>query len=214
MIDFSEFRRAFSKGDVPLKSENFPEDPFLLCKSWLQDVKSKQLLDGNAMVLSTASKSGIVSARTVLLKYFDSRGFIFFTNYQSQKGKDLKENAHAALTFYWPSLNRQLIAQGEVTKLPLEESKAYFNSRPRSNQLFTLASNQDQIIGSIDEVKQKARELDLEYQDQKLPYSDHWGGLILRPEAIEFWQGGEGRLNIRFKYKLLNGNWNFNQLSP
>lgn len=214
MIDFSDFRRAFSDGDITLKPEGLPQDPFLLCQSWFADVKNKQLLDGNAMTLATSSKTGIVSSRTVLLKYFDARGFIFFTNYNSQKGKNLEENPHAAITFYWPTLNRQLIAQGVVSKLPIEESKEYFYSRPRLNQLFTLASNQDQVIQSIEEIKTAAEKLSLDYQNQQLPYPPHWGGLLLQPSTIEFWQGGAGRVNIRFKYLLSKTGWYHQQLAP
>lgn len=214
MIDFSSTRRSFSDQDQSLDVSSLPSNPFDLCRNWLQKVQEMNLLDGNAMTLSTASKTGIVSARTVLLKYFDHRGFIFFTNYESQKAKDLSENPHAAITFYWPSLNRQLLAQGIVSKLPQKESKEYFDARPRLNQLFAHASNQDQIIDSIDAVKQKAEEIDQKYSDQPLPLPDYWGGFVLKPTTFEFWQGGPGRLNIRFKYTQKNQLWAVYQLSP
>lgn len=214
MIDFSQLRRSFSNEEVKLKKELFSEHPIDECIQWLHEVIDKQILDGNAMTLSTATKQGDVSARTVLLKYLDKRGFVFFTNYNSRKSKDLFENPKAALTFYWPSLNRQISVKGLVQKLPKEESEKYFNSRPRLNQLLASASNQDQEIDSIDEILSRIEEIDQKYKDQPLPRPDHWGGLLLKPTYIEFWQGGQGRVNLRFAYSLNQDKWSLKQLSP
>lgn len=214
MIDFSQLRRSFSTEEVQLKKELLSEHPIDECVKWLHEVIDKQVLDGNAMTLSTASKEGDVTARTVLLKYLDKDGFVFFTNYNSRKSKDLIENPKAALTFYWPSLNRQISVAGLVEKLPEERSDQYFNSRPRLNQLLASASNQDQEIDSIDEILSKIEEIDQKHKDQPLPRPNHWGGFLLIPNHIEFWQGGQGRVNLRFAYSLNQDKWSLKQLSP
>lgn len=214
MIDFSQIRRSFSNKEAQLKKDLFCDHPIDECTKWLQEVINKQILDGNAMTLSTASKDGNVSARTVLLKYLDQRGFVFFTNYNSRKSKDLIENPKAALTFYWPSLNKQICAIGLVEKLPSDESNKYFNSRPRLNQLLASASNQDQEIESINDILNEVEKIDQKYKDQPLPRPDHWGGFLFRPTHVEFWQGAQGRVNLRFAYLLNEGKWSLKQLSP
>ena len=214
MIDFSNLRRSFSNDEVTLKKELLNENPIEECISWLHDVKKSDILDGNAMTLSTSTKEGDVTARIVLLKYLDERGFVFFTNYNSRKSKDLSDNPKAALTFYWASLNRQICINGIVEKLALEESEKYFRSRPRLNQLLATASNQDEEIDSIEEVLKRIEKIDAKYKDEPLPTPKNWGGFRLKPHKIEFWQGGQGRVNLRFAYNLVNEKWQLQQLSP
>lgn len=214
MIDFSNIRRSFSKEETLLKKELFHKNPMEECILWLRTVEEKKLEDGNAMTLSTSTKSGDVSSRTVLLKYLDHRGFSFFTNYNSRKAKDILENPKVSITFYWPSLNRQIIASGTCEKLSFEETERYFNSRPRLNQLQAKASNQDEEIESMEVVLKKIEEIDQKYHNQPLPTPAHWGGFLIRPQMVEFWQGTQGRLNLRFRYTLENGIWQIRQLSP
>ncbi len=170
--------------------------------------------DINAMTLATADKNGKPSTRTVLLKSVDERGFIFFTNYDSRKGRELAENPNAALTFFWSDLERQVCVAGSVTKLPVAESEAYFKSRPRGSQLAAWASNQSEIVPNRATLEAKWRELEVKFPAE-IPLPPNWGGFILRPERIEFWQGRPSRLHDRFNYaKQSDGSWKIERLSP
>jgi pyridoxamine 5'-phosphate oxidase len=166
------------------------------------------------MVLATATAAGQPSARTVLLKGVDSRGFIFFTNYDSRKGQELAGNPNAALTFYWPELERQVCVAGAVTKLPIAESEAYFQSRPRGSQLGAWASNQSSVVESRQVLDEKWREVTARFPGS-VPLPPNWGGFVLMPTRIEFWQGRASRLHDRFCYSKQNdGMWQIERLSP
>ena len=170
--------------------------------------------DINAMTLATADKNGKPSARTVLLKSVDARGFIFFTNYDSRKGRELAENAGAALTFFWPELERQVCVAGTVTKLPVAESENYFKSRPRGSRIGAWASNQSEAIPDRAALETKWRELEKRFPTD-IPLPPNWGGFILQPERIEFWQGRPSRLHDRFHYtRQADGSWKIERLSP
>jgi pyridoxamine 5'-phosphate oxidase len=169
--------------------------------------------DINAMTLATADKNGKPSTRTVLLKSVDERGFIFFTNYDSRKGRELAENPHAALTFFWSDLERQICVAGAVTKLPVAESAAYFKSRPRGSQLAAWASEQSQPVPDRAFLEAKWRELEKKFATE-IPLPPHWGGFILRPERIEFWQGRPSRLHDRFSYaRQADNSWKLERLA-
>ena len=170
--------------------------------------------DINAMTLATADKDGKPSTRTVLLKSVDERGFIFFTNYDSRKGRELAENPNAALTFFWSDLERQVCVAGAVTKLPLAESEAYFKSRPRDSRLAAWASNQSEAVPDRAALEARWRELEKKFPSD-VPLPPNWGGFILRPERIEFWQGRPGRLHDRFVYlRQPEGSWQIERLAP
>lgn len=214
MIDFSDFRRTFPDDFEYIKKESLYSNPFKQSAVWFKEILDKQIVDGNAMVLATSNSKGEVSSRVLLLKYLDERGFTFFTNYKSRKGKDIEENPHGSLTFYWPSLNRQLRVAGKIEKTSLEESKAYFISRPRRSRLLALASKQDEEIESLEEIEEKLKELEVLFKDKEIPLPQFWGGYRLLPQQFEFWQGGPHRINLRFEYTLKKEQWYLKQLSP
>lgn len=170
--------------------------------------------DINAMTLATADKNGKPSTRTVLLKTVDERGFIFFTNYDSRKGRELAENPNAALTFFWPDLERQVCVAGRVTKLPVAESERYFKTRPRGSQMGAWASSQSEPVPDRAFLEAKWRELEKKFPND-VPLPPNWGGYILKPERIEFWQGRPSRLHDRFSYsRQQDGAWKIERLAP
>ena len=170
--------------------------------------------DINAMTLATVDKFEKPSTRTVLLKTVDERGFIFFTNYDSRKGRELAENPNAALTFFWPDLERQICVAGRITKLPVAESEAYFKSRPRGSRLAAWASNQSQSVSDRVTLEAKWRELKKRFPND-VPLPPNWGGFILKPERIEFWQGRPSRLHDRFSYtRQADDAWKIERLAP
>jgi len=166
------------------------------------------------MILATASKAGIPSARVVLLKGFDTSGFVFYTNYQSQKGKELEENPVAALVFHWNTLERQVRITGGVSKITREETESYFRSRPRESQISALVSPQSHPLETKEIIKAKARSVEIEYNGKDIPFPENWGGYRLRPNSIEFWQGGAHRLHDRIRYQLTSSGWGKTRLAP
>ncbi len=171
-------------------------------------------VDVNAMVLATVDKDGRPSTRTVLLKSVDERGFIFFTNYDSRKGLELAENPSAALTFYWTDLERQVCVAGAVTKLPQAESESYFKSRPRGSRLAAWASNQRDVVADRAALEKRWGEMASKFSGD-VPLPPDWGGYVLKPERIEFWQGRPNRLHDRFCYTRQPGNsWRLERLAP
>ena len=184
-----------------------------LYKLW-STILNHRPADTNAMTLATVDKNGKPSTRTVLLKSVDERGFIFFTNYDSRKGRELAENPNAALTFFWSELERQICVAGSVTKLPVAESEAYFKSRPRGSRLAAWASNQSETVPDRATLEAKWRELEKKFPDE-IPLPPNWGGFILRPERIEFWQGRPSRLHDRFSYaRQPDNSWKLERLAP
>lgn len=171
--------------------------------------------DTNAMVLATTTKDGRPSARNVLLKGVDERGFVFFTNFDSRKGQELAENPKAALVFYWSDLERQVCVAGTVTKLPTAESEAYFKSRPKGSRLAAWASNQSAIVPDRETLEQQWQEMARRFPGDDVPLPPNWGGYVLSPTRIEFWQGRPSRLHDRFRYtKQADGTWKVERLAP
>jgi len=167
------------------------------------------------MTLATASRDGTPSARIVLLKGYDDRGFTFFTNYESAKGKELLENPRAALVFFWPELKHQIRISGTVSKVAREESETYFRLRPIGSRIGAWASRQSQVLRNREELDQRVAELTRQYEGKDVPLPPHWGGYRLAPETFEFWQGRESRLHDRFRYQRVSEReWKIERLSP
>lgn len=193
------------------------DDPIQLFRTWFDEVAKAKLIDPNAMTLATVSGNGQVSSRTVLLKGLDERGFQFFTNYESRKGRDIAENPNAALTFYWETLERQVCVRGRVGKLPGEESDAYYASRPYGSRIGAWVSTQSEVIPNRKWMEDREAEFKTKYPENELvPRPPFWGGYVLRPMRIEFWQGRSSRLHDRivFEREEADKSWNKMRLSP
>jgi pyridoxamine 5'-phosphate oxidase len=190
-------------------------NPFKQFKIWYQDAIEAKIAVPHAMTLATASKEGIPSARMVLLKDVDEGGFVFYTNYESQKGQELAKNPHAALVLYWKELDRQVRITGEVSKVSRQNSQAYFQSRPIGSQLGAWASNQSQVIANRDVLERELAKVTAQYQDKEIPLPPYWGGYRVSPKTIEFWQSGPYRLHNRFRYtRQDDDNWQIERLAP
>jgi pyridoxamine 5'-phosphate oxidase len=198
-----------------LRRDDLDPDPIVQFNRWLVEAVAEKILEPNAMVLSTVDEDGQPWSRTVLLKVCDARGFIFFTNYTGFKGRHLESNPRAALTFWWGALERQVNVAGTITKTTREESDAYFHSRPVASQLGAWASDQSEVVRGRDELEQRFRDAAEEYGHAEVPLPPHWGGYLLRPATIEFWQGRRSRLHDRLRYtRQGDDGWTVDRLSP
>jgi pyridoxamine 5'-phosphate oxidase len=210
--NLADLRLSYEMGS--LDEATLPSDPFELFRLWLDDAIAASVPEANAMTLATVSADGQPSSRTVLLKGFDSRGFSFFTNYHSRKGRELEENPKAALTIFWKERERQVCLRGTVTKLGREESDAYFQSRPYGSQIGAWVSEQSEVIPGREWLEQREHDLKVKYPPGHVPLPPTWGGFVLAPQAWEFWQGRPSRLHDRMLYRLANGVWVRERLSP
>jgi pyridoxamine 5'-phosphate oxidase len=198
-----------------LNEAEVAEDPIKQFEHWWQDAVNSELLEVNAMTLATASADGLPSARIVLLKGFNKRGFQFYSNYESFKGKQLFENPRACLVFFWKELERQVRITGLVEKVNSEESDAYFYSRPPGSRIGAWASPQSEVIESSLWLDQQAEQYKSKFAEKEIPRPAHWGGYLVRPVTIEFWQGRPNRLHDRLQYTLQeNGGWLIERLAP
>ncbi len=197
-----------------LSEKNVRNNPFIQFSIWFDEVLNAEIIEPNAMILSTADKNSKPSARAVLMKDFDETGFTFYTNYNSKKGKELSINPKASLLFFWVELERQVRIEGRVKKVSKKDSKHYFNTRPFESRIGALASAQSKKIVSRTSLEKKYSELKLKYADGKVPMPDNWGGYKLIPNYYEFWQGRENRLHDRICYKKQKGKWKIFRLAP
>ena len=189
-------------------------NPLKQFQRWFEQAIAAELPEPNAMTLATATSNGIPSARIVLLKGLDERGFAFYTNYESRKGQELAANPQAALVFLWTLLERQVRVEGRVEKVAAAETDAYFQSRPLASRLGAWASNQSRVIPDRDVLEQRFAELKATYANETVPRPPHWGGYRVLPHQIEFWQGRTSRLHDRLRYRLDHGNWLLERLAP
>ncbi len=198
-----------------LEESDTDPNPLEQFRTWFDEALATNLHEPNAMIVATATPDGRPSARVVLLKGFDERGFVFYTNYEGRKSRELEANPYAALLFYWGELERQLRLEGRVGRIPEEESEAYFAGRPRGSQLGAWASEQSRPIKDRGALEKRLRELEAEYEGREVPRPPYWGGYRVEPETIEFWQGRENRLHDRLVYRRSeDGGWRRERLQP
>jgi pyridoxamine 5'-phosphate oxidase len=212
-MSIADLRRDYAQ--ARLDEREVDADPIAQFGKWFAEAQNAELLEPNAMTLATATPDGVPSARLVLLKSFDDRGFTFFTDYRSQKGCELEANPRAALAFFWGELERQVRIAGSVTKLSREETEQYYRSRPRGSRLGAWTSHQSAVIPSREALEQRLREVTARFPDGEIPLPPHWGGFLVRPDTIEFWQGRPSRLHDRIRYSRGQGDaWRVERLSP
>jgi pyridoxamine 5'-phosphate oxidase len=208
----ADLRKEYTRAG--LSESDVDPDPVEQFRRWFDEALEADLHEPNAMTVATAAPDGRPSARVVLLKGFDERGFVFYTNYEGRKGRELEENPRAALLFYWGELERQVRIEGTVSRTSEGESDAYYASRPRGSRLGAWASEQSRAVEGREVLEGRARDLEVEYEGREVPRPAFWGGYRVEPEVVEFWQGRESRLHDRISYRRGDGGWEIERLQP
>jgi pyridoxamine 5'-phosphate oxidase len=208
----ARLRREYARAG--LRESDVEEDPIEQFRRWFDEALAADLHEPNAMTLATATLEGRPSARVVLLKGFDERGFVFYTSYEGRKATELEINPYCALVFYWGELERQVRIEGRVSRVPDEESDAYFAGRPRGSQLGAWVSEQSRPVRDRGALEERLRGLEAEYEGREVPRPPFWGGYRVEPETVEFWQGREDRLHDRLRYRRSDGLWRRERLQP
>ena len=211
MSGIKDYRTDYGKQE--LNRKDLPENPIQLFDAWMQEAMDTVEKDANAVTLSTVGADGFPSTRMVLLKEVREEGFVFFTNYNSQKGQEMEENPKVALNFFWPALERQVRVQGIVEKVSEAESDVYFKTRPYKSQVGAWASEQSSVIDSRNEIVKRFALFAAKYLTN-VPRPPHWGGYLIKPHKIEFWQGRSSRLHDRFSFSFVEGKWTVDRLAP
>jgi pyridoxamine 5'-phosphate oxidase len=210
---YADLRRDYSLAG--LTEKDLAKDPFRQFEKWFQEAEAAKIPEPNAMTLSTADREGQPSSRTILLKGLDGRGFVFYGNYESRKGRELAANSRASLLFPWIAIERQVIAEGKVVRISREESETYFHSRPRLSQLGAWASQQSSIVPGRAVLEQNMKAMEEKYAGREVPVPPNWGGYRLAPDTVEFWQGRRNRLHDRLRYRRgKDGEWTVERLAP
>ena len=212
MSNIADIRKDYSLQS--LSEQDVDQDAIKQFEKWWNQALDSKIEEVNAMTLATVNESGSPSARIVLLKGFDHNGFVFFTNYQSDKANDIEINPNVSLVFFWKELERQVRIQGRAEKTNTQQSDEYFNSRPDISKIGAWASPQSRVIASREVLENSFHDFEQKFKDQTIPRPSHWGGYLVKPEMIEFWQGRSGRLHDRIKYKLDNSSWTYQRLAP
>ena len=212
MVSLEEMRKQYVISGLDRK--DLLESPTEMFREWFEKIEEYDTLEPNSMTLATASNSGKPTSRVVLLKEYDEKGFIFYTNYESTKGIQIESNPYGSLTFNWHPLERQIRIRGKIRKISPDKSKKYFASRPRLSQISVLASNQSSIIESRSELEMIFQKLEKKYDGKEIPMPDYWGGYRLEHKEIEFWQGRRDRMHDRFVYTLHGTTWRIERLAP
>jgi len=211
--DLGNLRKSYTKNE--LKAADIANDPIAFFGSWFNEAEHHPEIDeANAMTLATLGLDDYPKARVVLLKAINEKGFVFYTNYQSEKGLSIAHHAKVGLSFFWPALERQVIIKGTAEQLKPEVSNAYFNSRPKGSQLGALVSEQSKVITDRSILEAKLEALEIEYQDKSVDRPEHWGGYLVVPKCIEFWQGRPNRLHDRIRCQWQGSFWNIERLAP
>ncbi len=211
--DLQAYRRVYQKGN--LSKETVDENPMQQFRTWFYQVRDSGGIDEvNAMTLTTIGTDGFPKGRVVLLKKYDENGFYFYTNYNSEKGQAIAKNKKVCLSFFWPNMERQVIIKGEAEKTSDADSTAYFHSRPKGSQLGAVVSHQSTVVRSREVLEKELAQLEEKYQHTEVPRPKEWGGFLVRPISIEFWQGRPNRLHDRIRYTLKNHDWRIERLAP
>jgi len=198
-----------------LNIDDIQNDPMIFFKNWFDQANETQTIEeANAMTLSTLGLDDFPKSRIVLLKALIDEGFVFYTNYQSEKGTSIAHHSKVGLAFFWPPLERQVIIKGEAVKLTNEASDVYFQSRPKGSQIGAIVSDQSKVISDRSIMEAKLEALEIEYAEKDVPRPEHWGGYVVKPQCIEFWQGRPNRLHDRIRYQLQGNFWNIERLAP
>ena len=213
-IDASDLRVDY-QADVLLEQDAPESDPFTLFDRWFEEAKASDDPEPNAVVVATINAAGHPAARTVLLKEVTERGFVFYTNYDSRKGHELTAHPHAAMVFNWLQLQRSVRIEGKVEKVSPDHSTAYFQSRPKKSQIGAWTSPQSEVIPDRSFLDRRQQQVEQRFADEEvLPRPEHWGGFVVVPQLIEFWQGRSSRLHDRLAYSLKDGEWHRQRLAP
>lgn len=212
--DLSNYRKSYEK--QALLESNCPENPLELFQKWFLAADASEMVEEtNAMTISTIGKDGFPKSRVVLLKKYTWEGFIFYTNYNSEKGQAIQENNQVCLSFFWPGLEQQVIIKGKAEKIAENLSDGYFESRPDGSKLGAWASNQSSVVNSREELDENLKTFQDKFEGKEIPRPPHWGGIIVKPVSIEFWQGRPNRMHDRIRYSLSkNYSWNLERLAP